>query len=239
MKSLEGPAWSAPGLDIAAGRYPLAVERHVMRMADLLVPGVTTVTPHGRYFALHALIAVEAEHRGLSNVETQRLLRRAEVALAAVSWSHEDGDTGLPRAHGTDALARRLHTGTVDVVEASQPGQNGYVRNSWGFWPPYSASEISLGVLAPGATPFRGPIVMRRPSVMALVTCWISPSERNSLSTTLVRTGRLRMRRRRRRGRALARRSAVRRLRSRSAVTAGDSTGNNSTGHSRDGNPSR
>jgi len=43
---LQGLAWSAEGLDIAAGRYPLAVERHVMRMADLLVPGVTTVTPH-------------------------------------------------------------------------------------------------------------------------------------------------------------------------------------------------
>ena len=157
MKSLQGPAWSAPGLEIAAGRYPLSVERHVMRMADLLVPGVTTVTPHGRYYALHALIADEAERRGFSDGETQRLLRRAEVALAAVSWSHEDGDTGLPRAHGTDALAWRLHTGLIDVAEASQPGQTGYVRSSWGFWPPYSASEISLGVLAPGGMPKPGP----------------------------------------------------------------------------------
>lgn len=68
-RTLQGPAWSAPGLDIAAGRYPLAVERHVMRMADLLVPGVTTVTPHARYYALHALIADEAASR----VPTDRL----------------------------------------------------------------------------------------------------------------------------------------------------------------------
>ena len=59
MTTLQGPIWSAPGLDIAAGRYPLAVERHVMRMANLLVPGVTTVTPHARYYALHGLIADE------------------------------------------------------------------------------------------------------------------------------------------------------------------------------------
>lgn len=59
MKTLEGPAWSAEGLEPAGGRYPLSVERHVMRMADLLVPGVTTVTPHARYYALHGLIAIE------------------------------------------------------------------------------------------------------------------------------------------------------------------------------------
>ncbi|MER5183234.1 hypothetical protein ABT009_33620 [Streptomyces sp. NPDC002896] len=38
---VEGPGWSRPGLDVAAGRYPLSVERHVMRMVDHLVPGVS------------------------------------------------------------------------------------------------------------------------------------------------------------------------------------------------------
>ncbi|TCO33387.1 hypothetical protein EV652_103388 [Kribbella steppae] len=157
MTTLQGPIWSAAGLDIAAGRYPLAVERHVMRMADLLVPGVTTVTPHARYYALHALIADEAEQRGLSSAETQELLRRTEVALAAVSWTHEHSHVGLPRAHGTDALARRLRAGHVDVAEASQPGKDGYVQNSWGFWFPYFASEVTLGVLAAKGVPTPGP----------------------------------------------------------------------------------
>jgi hypothetical protein len=120
VSTLQGPAWTTPGLDVAAGRYPLSVERHVMRMADLLVPGVTTVTPHGRYYALHALIADEAAERGMVDTETRQLLRRAEVALAAVSWAHDHGETGLPRAHGVDALAWRLHRGEVDVTEASQ-----------------------------------------------------------------------------------------------------------------------
>src|SRR3954447_18365531 len=91
VTTLQGPLWSAPGLDIAAGRYPLAVERHVMRMADLLVPGVTTVTPHARYYAL---IASETMTRGLDESLTRTLLRRAEVALAAVSWAHDHGDVG-------------------------------------------------------------------------------------------------------------------------------------------------
>jgi hypothetical protein len=78
MKTLEGPSWSTEGLDRAAGRYPLSVERHVMRMAELLVPGVTTVTPHARYYALHALIAVEAARMGLEEGQIQDLLRRAK-----------------------------------------------------------------------------------------------------------------------------------------------------------------
>ena len=153
---VEGPQWSAQGLDIRSGRYPLSVERHVMRMADLLVPGVTTVTPHARYYALHALIAVEAADRGLSVPETQDLLRRAEVALAAVSYGHGHQNPWLPRAHGTDALAAWLHGGDIDMEEASQPRKGGYVRNVWGFWNPYAASEVTLRILSRGDMPLPG-----------------------------------------------------------------------------------
>ncbi|MCZ1001056.1 hypothetical protein O1M63_28275 [Streptomyces mirabilis] len=85
---VEGPVWSRPGLDVAAGRYPLSVERHVMRMVDHLVPGVTAVTPHARYYALHGLIAAQADAEDLTVPAAQTLLRRAEVALAAVSFAH-------------------------------------------------------------------------------------------------------------------------------------------------------
>jgi hypothetical protein len=128
-----------------------------MGMADLLVPGVTTVTPHARYYALHGLIADEAKQRRMSLAEAQELLRRTEVALAAVSWTHEHSDDGLPRAHGTDALAWRLRAGRVDVAEASQAGKDGYVQNSWGFWFPYFASEVTLGVVAAKDMPTPGP----------------------------------------------------------------------------------
>lgn len=156
MTLVQGPAWSAEGLDIRAGRYPLSVERHVMRMADLLVPGVTTVTPHARYYALHALVAADAAARDLAVDEAQHLLRRAEVALAAVSFGHDHGNPWLPRAHGTDALAGRLRGGEVDMAEASQPGPTGYVRNVWGFWSPYAASEVTMGILSRGAMPTVG-----------------------------------------------------------------------------------
>ncbi|MEU6995452.1 hypothetical protein ABZ953_32950 [Streptomyces sp. NPDC046465] len=155
---VEGPGWSRPGLDVAAGRYPLSVERHVMRMVDRLVPGVTAVTPHARYYALHGLVATHAEENGLTAPITQVLLRRAEVALAAVSFAHHpQALERLPRAHGVDALARRLHTGNVTMAEAEVPGKDGYVRNSWGFWGPYAGSEVALGILSPGAMPAPGP----------------------------------------------------------------------------------
>ncbi|MGY1846977.1 hypothetical protein [Blastococcus sp. SYSU DS1021] len=156
---LDGPSWSRPGLDVAAGRYPLSVERHVMRMVDHLVPGVTAVTPHGRYYALHGLIAAEAEKRDLTVPAAQDLLRRAEVTLATVSFAHHSqADIGwLPRAHGVDALARRLQTGTVELDDASRHGGNGYVQSVWGFWGPYAGSETTLGILTPGPRPAPGP----------------------------------------------------------------------------------
>jgi hypothetical protein len=153
---VEGPQWSAEGLDIRSGRYPLSVERHVMRMADLLIPGVTTVTPHARYYALHALIATEAAVRELSIPATQDLLRRAEVALAVVSYGHDHQNPWLPRAHGTDALVASLRGDDIDMDEASQPRKGGYVRNVWGFWNPYAASEVTLRILSRGDMPRPG-----------------------------------------------------------------------------------
>ncbi|MFG2362558.1 hypothetical protein ACGFY3_12975 [Streptomyces mirabilis] len=158
LELVDGPSWSRPGLDVAAGRYPLSVERHVMRMVDHLVPGVTAVTPHARYYALHGLIAAQADAEDLTVAAAQTLLRRAEVALAAVSFAHHpQALEWLPRAHGVDALARRLHTGAVSMSEAEVPGKDGYVRNSWGFWGPYAGSEIALGILGTGPMPVPGP----------------------------------------------------------------------------------
>ena len=159
---IDGPLWSVPGLDVAAGRFPLSVERHVMRMVDLLVPGVTAVTPHARYYALHGLVADEVERRKLSSDAARTLLRRSEVALAAISWSHNPHlQEGLPRAHGVDALAARLSTGTLDVVDVAANGKTSYAQASWGFWNAYFGSELTLGVVEPGAVPTAGPALDR------------------------------------------------------------------------------
>lgn len=153
--TIDGPAWTAPGLHAGAGKYPLAVEQHVMAMASRLVPGVTTVTPHARYYAVHALVAAEAEERGLERGHAQDLVRRTEVMLAAVSFVHHGGqDSGLGRAHGTDALAGRLREGVLSLTEASVAGKGGYVQAKWGFSGAYFGSEMILGILnskrAPG-----------------------------------------------------------------------------------------
>jgi hypothetical protein len=117
-----------------------------MAQAAQLIPGVTTVTPHARYFAIHGMVVAEAVARGLDKDATKDLLRRTEVAAAAVSFVHHKGrDSPIGRAHGTDSLAHRLRGGTLDMAEASAVG--GYVRNSWGFSGAYFGSEMTLGVL--------------------------------------------------------------------------------------------
>ncbi|MEU0532317.1 hypothetical protein [Amycolatopsis tolypomycina] len=126
-----------------------------MAKAARLVPGVTTVTPHARYFAVHGLVAAEARAQGLDRERTQDLVRRAEVALAAVSFVHHGGhDSAVGRAHGTDALVSWLKGGMVPLAEASRAGRGGYVGSAWGFSAAYFGSELTIGVvLGPDRAP--------------------------------------------------------------------------------------
>lgn len=144
-----GPVWSAPGAGRYAGRYPLAAERHTLAQVDRLLPGVTTVTPHGRYYAVHALVAAEAARRDLSDVEAQTLLRRVEVAFAAVSVAHEHtpAHEGLNRAHGAESLAASVRAGAVDVTVAAGHESGRYAKADWGYWGPYRGAEVMLGIL--------------------------------------------------------------------------------------------
>jgi hypothetical protein len=86
--SVSGPVWSDSTSGTYPGRFPLSVERHVMSTVDRLVPGVTTVTLNARYYPLHGLVAAEARNRGLDLAGAQDLMRRAEVAIGAVSARH-------------------------------------------------------------------------------------------------------------------------------------------------------
>lgn len=152
-----GPAWTQLGLRPASGRNPLGVERHVTALAAELVPGVITVTPHARYYSLHGLVADEVAQRELPVEQAQSLLRRCEVVLAAVSWTHHTAQpTPLGKAHGTDALANRMTAGAVDLAQASLPEPPGYVGNKWGFLAAYRGPEIALGVLAQNVVPTPG-----------------------------------------------------------------------------------
>ncbi len=144
-----GPLWTEPGLGRYAGRYPLAVERHLMGQIDRLLPGVTTVTPHGRYYAVHGLVADEAANLNLSDLDAQDLLRRVEVVIAAVSIAHQDHPQheALNRPHGADAIAPGVASGEVDVLQAAGQGARRYAKAPWGYLGPYQAAEMTLGIL--------------------------------------------------------------------------------------------
>lgn len=157
VATVSGPAWSTSDSGVYPGRFPLSVERHVMGMADRLVPGVTTVTLNARYYCLHGLVAAEAQARGLDQVAQQDLLRRAEVVVGAISARHWQEIPGLHRAlsrpHGYDMIAPRVREGEVDISALAMPG--GYSKSRWGFWLPYRGSEAVLQItgandLAPG-----------------------------------------------------------------------------------------
>ena len=147
--SVTGPAWSDSGSGTYPGRFPLSVERHVMNAVDRLVPGVTTVTLNARYYPLHGLVAAEAQKRSLNLSTAQDLMRRAEVAIGAVSARHLHvapvPHRALSRPHGYDAIVPQVYAGSVDIGVLAAP--HVYAQPSWGFWSAYRGSEAVLQIV--------------------------------------------------------------------------------------------
>ena len=147
--SVTGPNWSDQDSGRYAGRYPLAVERHVLSHIGRLLPGVTTVTPHARYYTLHAYVASQIEQRKLKVEAAQRLLRHCEVVMGAVSQLHlqdyPDLHAGLPGPHGTDKISVALDSGFINADVLAQPGE--YAKPPWGFRNPYLGSELLMGLV--------------------------------------------------------------------------------------------
>ncbi|GAB2816682.1 hypothetical protein GCM10022221_13450 [Actinocorallia aurea] len=148
MALVEGPAWSARGLDQRSGRYPLAVEGPVLRAVDILVPGVSSVTRYVRHYALYAAMAAHAEEQELDSEDCRRLLRRSEVILAAASQA--DGVAGS--AHGIDRVKELFlsSAGGLDVKGAADPDsmRKSYSPRAWGFWEQYGGPSQVLGTVA-------------------------------------------------------------------------------------------
>jgi hypothetical protein len=141
------PQWSGLGDRPYEGRFPLAVEGYPMRCVESLLPGVTTVTPHARYYSLHAYVATLGRVGGLDPIE---VLRRCEVVFGAISILHArrspDAHRGMSQAHGHDKIADSMSDGVLRVAELAAP--EAYAQAKRGFLGPYIASERSIGLLA-------------------------------------------------------------------------------------------
>jgi hypothetical protein len=153
---IRGPAWSENGLALADSRYPLRVEQHLGRLVTSLLPGVITVTPQARSFALHSLVWAEVEARGLDTEEARQLLRRSEVVFAGISLQHRHAHPAeFPQPHGGDVVESSLvRKQYLDVAELA--GENQYSQNRLGFGGVYLASERLLGMVGAGSTPTTG-----------------------------------------------------------------------------------
>jgi hypothetical protein len=142
---VDGPQWSTVSDDSVAGRYPLRVESYVSGIVDRLLPGVTSVTTHARYFSLHPFIWDIAARRNLDLSETYELIRRCEVVIAGVSHLHDHVED-VPGAHGVDRVGTSIDSnGELRVAELQQP--NGYSTQTGGFSGTYRGSQVKLGLL--------------------------------------------------------------------------------------------
>jgi hypothetical protein len=154
---VEGPAWSAPGLDQRAGLYPLRVEAHIFAVVDRLAPGVSSVVRFARHYALYAALAAHARSEELDADACRWLLRRCEVLMAAASIVEERAGGGSASAHGVDNI--KVLADGIDVAAAADETRpkGSYSPRLWGFWEDYRGPSAVLdtvvsegGALRPG-----------------------------------------------------------------------------------------
>lgn len=121
-----------------------------MRRVEELLPGVTTVTPHARYYSLHAYVATAlSAHPDLDPVN---ILRRCEVVFGAISILHArrspEQHRGMSQAHGNDIISAAMRNGELNVAALAASGS--YAQATRGFLGPYLASERLLGLITSG-----------------------------------------------------------------------------------------
>ncbi|PMR62609.1 hypothetical protein C1A38_02310 [Verrucosispora sp. ts21] len=165
VTAMLGPAWTLkPDTPDDTGRQPLAVETVIGAHAAALIPGVITTTPHARYLALHARLAIEAQRRGWTGSKDVQafhaLVRRSEVVLAAVSIAHGEAEddhhlrAGPFGVHGVNTIRPELQRHRlVDVGRAADR----YSRVRGGYLQTYAGIEAVLGLTDGGRVPLPGP----------------------------------------------------------------------------------
>ncbi|MFC9969983.1 hypothetical protein ACFVH6_03660 [Spirillospora sp. NPDC127200] len=136
---IEGPGWSARGLDQRSGRCSLAVEGPVLQAVDRLAPGVSTTTRFARYYAMYAALAAHAGRHGLDAEACRTLVRRCEAVMAGVSLLLDEPSL----AHGVDRVRPRLGD-DLDVAGAAED----HSPRPWGFWEQYGGPGAVLGTVA-------------------------------------------------------------------------------------------
>ncbi|MCK0117013.1 hypothetical protein MWU57_08185 [Isoptericola sp. S6320L] len=165
--TIAGPGWVDHSYDPTPGQYNLAAERYLNASAGKYLPTVTTQTTVARYFVLHGLVADERVARDLNDLEHRDLLKRVEVAFAAVSMAHRENapaEHGDRSPHGVNGLTRLLEEAGAIVIEA---GTATYAKAPWGFWGQYYGAERALEVT--GASGGYGPgAAFTREAVRAL-----------------------------------------------------------------------
>lgn len=143
---VEGPAWCAQGMTDRGSRYPLAVEAPVLRMVNVLVPGVSTLTDSARHFALYWALAQKCGSAGYDATACRELIRRSESALAWASLINpETGDlTGPATMHGAESVRRLLSQLPKDKLGEHLVAA--YSPRSWGYWSQYIGPATTLGI---------------------------------------------------------------------------------------------
>ena len=149
MAGAVGPLWTDGDGGRYPGRYPLAVERHAMARVGHLLPGITTVTPHARYYTLHTAVFAEAKAKSLDEAANAPSAAAGRGCGRSRFYSARSSRPGSSRRHAFPARLGAPRPSPGQWRRHRRPLRRRRILEAgWGFWGPYIASEFAMGLLA-------------------------------------------------------------------------------------------
>ena len=129
-----------------SGQNPLGLQSASEALFTALLPGITNVTNHIRYYSLYCWLLDQYAHRERDTtvVSQKRFLRRAELQLGVLMRIHEPAVVSIPGSDHIDPWIKVDKNVTLDLALHADldTGQPNYWYESWGSFGTYYVGAL-------------------------------------------------------------------------------------------------
>lgn len=139
------PFWGARQ-SFVSGQNPLGLQGASEGLFTALLPGITNLTNHIRYYSLYCWLLDQYAHRERdTSVNSQkRFLRRAELQIGVLMRLHESKTGNVPGTDHIDPWIREDKRGVLDLAAHADldSGRSNYWQDEWGSFGTYYVGAL-------------------------------------------------------------------------------------------------
>ncbi len=139
------PMWGAR-MTFVAGQNPLGFQNASEALFTSLLPSITNLTNHIRYYSLYCWLLDEYAHteRDTTIRQQQNFIRRAEVQIALLMRLHDNGVGSVPGSDHIDPWIREEQGSSFQLADHADIGSGSrtYWQQHWGSFGTYYVGAL-------------------------------------------------------------------------------------------------